>query len=130
MSAVSKRWAISVVSPQSGPLEVQRDGMPLGSEIGVGHTTPVEVLLVSVGTCFALSCHAAFTLRGEERVEFKVGVSARKHDALPSRLSEVEVTVHFRTDVAAERSADVIKLAKGLCTVTNTLTAGVNVSVT
>ncbi len=118
-----KQWAVRVVSPVSGPLRVLRDGLPLGEEIGVGQTTPVEVLLVSVGTCFALSCHAAFKMRGEARVEFHVDVSARKHEELPSRLSDIEVAAQFPTGATAEWATALTRLAKDLCTVTNTLSA-------
>ncbi len=78
MSASPRQWSVKVVSPASGPLEVLRDGAPLGTQIGTGLTTPVEVMLVSVGTCFALSCHSALTLRNQQRVGFAVSVVGRK----------------------------------------------------
>ena len=68
MSVAPKQWTVKIVSPPARPLGVLRDGVPLPAEIGPGLTTPVEVLLVSIGTCFALSCWAAFATQGLERV--------------------------------------------------------------
>ena len=55
----------------------------------------MEVLLVSIGTCFAHSCWAAFANRGLERVGFEVSVTGRKAPQAPSRLAYIEVKVTF-----------------------------------
>ena len=114
---------MKVVSPPASPLEILRDGAPLSAEIGPGLTTPVEILLVSIGTCFALSCHAAFTLRGQERVGFEVSVTGRKAPQLPSRLANIRLEATFDASLPAEEAEALSKLAKQLCTVTNTLTS-------
>ena len=121
MSASPKQWTVKVVSPQVGPLEVLRDGAPLGAEIGPNLTTPVEILLVSIGTCFALSCHAAFTLRKRDRVGFEVSVTGRKAPQPPSRLANIQLEVAFDAGVPPEEAEALSVLAKQLCTVTNTL---------
>ena len=121
MSASPKQRTVQVVSPQVGPLGVLRDGVPLGAEIGPGLTTPVEILLVSVGTCFALSCHAAFTLRKRERVGFEVSVTGRKAPQPPSRLANIQLEVTFDAGLPPEEAQALSALAKQLCTVTNTL---------
>ena len=92
---------MKVVSPPASPLEILRDGAPLSAEIGPGLTTPVEILLVSIGTCFALSCHAAFTLRGQERVGFEVSVTGRKAPQLPSRLANIRLEATFDASLPA-----------------------------
>jgi uncharacterized OsmC-like protein len=123
MSAVPKQWTVKVISPAAGPLQVLRDGAPLPAEIGPGLTTPVEVLLISVGTCFALSCHMAFTMRGQQRVALEVTVTGRKAAQLPSRLADMQIEALFDASVPPEEAAAIAKLAKQLCTVTNTLTS-------
>ncbi|HEY0340275.1 MAG TPA: OsmC family protein [Steroidobacteraceae bacterium] len=123
MSATPKQWTVKVVSPPVGPLEVLRDDAPLGAEIGPNLTTPVEVLLVSIGTCFALSCHAAFTLRKLARVGFEVSVTGRKATQPPSRLANIQLEATFDAGLPPEEAEALSLLAKQLCTVTNTLTS-------
>ena len=123
MSTAPKQWTIKVISPAVGPLQILRDGAALPTEIGAGLTTPVEVLLVSIGTCFALSCHAAFTLRGQERVALEVSVIGRKAAQLPSRLADVLLKPSFDPRLPPAEAQAVSTLAKQLCTVTNTLTS-------
>jgi len=119
----SKQWAVEIISPAAGPLAVLRDGAALPVEIGPGHTTPVELLLASIGTCFALSCWAAFTARGLERVRFEVRVVGHKASPLPSRLSNIELTVIFDAILPLAQAQAVSASAERLCTVTNTITA-------
>jgi len=123
-AAPVKQWTIQVVSPVSGPMEILRDGAPLAlTRIGPGEVTPVEVMLVSVGTCFALSCHAAFPVRQQQRVAFTVNVTGRKAPQLPSRLDDIRLEVHFAAGVPAPEARSIAALAKQMCTVTNTLSA-------
>jgi uncharacterized OsmC-like protein len=123
MNAAPKHWTVTVISPPAGPLEISRKGAALPAEIGPGLTTPVEMLLISVGTCFALSCHAAFTLRGRQRVGIEVTVTGRKAPQLPSRLADITLDASFDPSLPPEEVQAISVLAKQLCTVTNTLTA-------
>jgi uncharacterized OsmC-like protein len=123
MSAAPKQWTLKVISPAAGPLQILRDGVPLPAEIGPGLTTPVEVLLVSIGTCFALSCHMAFTMRGQPRVGLEVSVTGRKAPQLPSRLADIQIEATFNASLAPEEAKAISLLAKQMCTVTNTLTS-------
>jgi uncharacterized OsmC-like protein len=116
-----KQWTVKVISPAAGPLEVLRDGQPLPAAIGPGFTTPVEILLVSIATCFALSCHAAFTLRGLERVAVEVSVTGSKAPELPSRVAEIDLKAVFDAGLPLEEARAISVLAKQMCTVTNTL---------
>jgi len=117
-----KLWVLNVVSPAAGQLVVLRDGTALPAEIGPGLTTPVELLLASIGTCFALSCWAAFVSRGLERVGFEVRVIGRKAAQLPSRLSNINLEVIFDVGLPYAEARAVIASAERLCTVTNTMT--------
>lgn len=123
MSTAPKQWTVKIVAPAAGPLEILRNDVPLGTEIGPGIMTPVEILLVSAGTCFALSCHAAFTLRKLERVELEVNVIGRKAPQLPSRLADIRLEARFDPTLPPAEAEAVSVLAKQLCTVTNTLAA-------
>jgi len=121
MSASAKQWSVKIVSPPAGALAVLRDGVPLPAEVGPGLTTPVEILLVSAGTCFALSCWAAFAARGRERVGFEVKVTGRKAPEPPSRLAHIELQVTFDASLPRAEALTVTASAEKLCTVTNTL---------
>jgi uncharacterized OsmC-like protein len=123
MSVAPKQWAVKIVSPPAGALAVLRDGIPLPAGIGPGQTTPVEILLVSIGTCFALSCWAAFATRGLGRVGFEVRVTGRKAPEPPSRLADIELQVTFDASLPAAEALAVTASAEKLCTVTNTLTS-------
>jgi len=123
-AAPAKQWSIQVISPASGPLQVRRGGASLDlSQIGPGQVTPVELLLVSIATCFALSCQAAFALRQQQSTAFEVEVRGSKAPQLPSRLAEVRLDVRFAAELPAEEAQRVAVLAKQMCTVTNTMAA-------
>jgi uncharacterized OsmC-like protein len=120
----TKQWSIQVVSPKAGSLRVLRGAVPLDlNHIGPGEVTPVELLLISIATCFALSCHAAFPLRQQTRTTFEVEVSGAKAAQRPSRLSEVSLNVRFAAELPVEEARRVAELAKQMCTVTNTMAA-------
>lgn len=124
-AAPAKRWSIQVISPAAGPLQVRRDDAPLDlNQIGPGQVTPVELLLVSIATCFALSCQAALVLRQQPSTAFEVEVRGSKAPQLPSRLAEVRLDVRFAAGLPAEEALRIAALAKQMCTVTNTLAAG------
>lgn len=129
MSIAPSQWTVKIISPPVGPLSVQRDGVALPAEIGSGLTTPVEVLLVSVGTCFALSCHAAFAGYGLQRVGFELNVTGRKAIQPPSRLEALDMQITFDAALSPEDARRITASAERLCTVTNTLSYGVPCSV-
>jgi uncharacterized OsmC-like protein len=121
MSAISKEWTVTIISPPAGALTVLRDGLPLPTEIGPGLTTPVEILLVSIGTCFALSCWAAFTARKRDRSGLEVRVTGRKATQPPSRLAHIDLQVTFDESLPRAEALAIAASAEKLCTVTNTL---------
>lgn len=123
MSVASRQWTLTIVSPPAGPLAVRRDGKPLPADIGPGLTTPVELLLASIGTCFALSCHAAFASTRRERVGFEVRVTGRKALQPPSRLETIDLEVTFDAALPPAQALSITASAEKLCTVTNTVTS-------
>jgi uncharacterized OsmC-like protein len=119
----AKQWSLQIISPDSGPLQVLREGAPLDlNHIEPGQVTPVELLLASIASCFALSCHAAFTLRQQQRTALEVEVTGSKAPQLPSRLAEVRLDVRF-VGLPEQEARAISALAKRMCTVTNTLAA-------
>jgi uncharacterized OsmC-like protein len=121
MSVAPKQWTVKIISPAAGPLEVLREGLRLPKEIGPGRTTPVDLLLASIGTCFALSCQAALTARALERVAFEVSVTGHKAPEPPSRLAYIGLEVDFDARLPPADARAVTASAEELCTVTNTL---------
>ena len=132
MSAiVSRIWHVSVKAPGEGPLSVVVNGHPFNQE-GPGSLqpfSPVEYLLVSVAGCFALSCRAALSARGAAPQSFAVEVRASKARTGASRLESIQIVVHFAAALAGDDAAAVVRKAKELCTVTNTIAAAAPVHV-
>jgi uncharacterized OsmC-like protein len=123
-AAPARQWSIQVICPAAGALQVRRAGALLDlNHIGPGQVTPVELLLVAIATCFALSCQAAFALRQQQSTAFEVEVRGSKAAQLPSRLAEVRLEVRFAAGLPAEEAQRIAALGKQMCTVTNTMTA-------
>jgi uncharacterized OsmC-like protein len=124
MNAVPPRqWSITTLSAPDGALAVHRNGAPLAALAFDQQLTPVELLLIAVGNCFALSCHAAMAARQRERVAFAVRVTGTKAADLPSRLATIDVQIAFSGRVPPDEAAALAAHAKRLCTVSNTLAA-------
>lgn len=120
----TKQWSVSIVMSASGSLKVLRDGVHLDlNQIGPGQVTPVELLLVSIGTCFALSSLSAFPLRQQPVTALEIKVTGTKAAQLPSRLAEVRLEIRFGESVPAAEAHRIATLAKQMCTVTNTIAA-------
>jgi uncharacterized OsmC-like protein len=124
MNAVPPRqWSITTLSAPDGALAVHRNGAPLAAPVSDQQLTPVELLLIAVGNCFALSCHAAMAARQRERVAFEVRVTGTKAVELPSRLATIDVQIAFFERLSPEEAEAIAAHAKRLCTVSNTLAA-------
>jgi uncharacterized OsmC-like protein len=120
--SIAARWIVRVHSSGTKPLTVwcQDQLLDLKPPDQIGAVSPVEYLLVSIATCFALSCRTALAQRDRTGDEFEVIVRGSKAADLPSRLGEIELEVVFAGGL--ERPAEaVVEHAKRLCTVTNTL---------
>ena len=129
MSTVPPRqWSITTRSASDGALAVHRNGAPLAG-LAFDRLTPVELLLIAVGNCFALSCHAAMAARQLARVALQVRVTGTKAVQLPSRLATVDVRIAFSGQVPAAEAEAIAAHAKRLCTVSNTLSAQVSCTV-
>ncbi|SNS98576.1 OsmC family protein [Tropicimonas sediminicola] len=81
--------------------------------------TPVELLLASVGACIAKSLEIV----AEERPlpPFSVEVTGTKATDLPNRVGSIGIRVVGKLSDDADRSAELLRRAKSICTVSNTL---------
>jgi uncharacterized OsmC-like protein len=85
------------------------------------NVSPVEYLLISAASCFALSIRAVLLARKLAGIGFEVVTTGEKVPNSPSRLNHIALTVIFAGDIDESRAAAIANDAKSLCTVTNTI---------
>jgi uncharacterized OsmC-like protein len=120
--SIPGHWTVRTRSSGTKPLTVwcQEQLLEQKAPGQIGAISPVEYLLVSIATCFALSCRSALAQRHRAEVDFEVIVRGSKAADLPSRLGEMELEVVFADGLDGHAEA-LAEHAKRLCTVTNTL---------
>lgn len=91
-------------------------------------SSPAVSLLYSIGSCIALSIQMAAAKKKIILQPFHVKVKSEKAEDLPSRFATFHVWVSDRLTEDKEQAKQLLKLAKSICTVSNTLNAEVNVS--
>jgi uncharacterized OsmC-like protein len=116
-----KQWSMVATLSEAG-LSVARAGLPprLRGEPEPA-ITPVEYLLMSIASCFALSLQAAIVARDQPFSGARVIATGEKAAEPPSRLARVELCPSLNEPLEASEMAAVLGEAKRLCTVTNTL---------
>jgi uncharacterized OsmC-like protein len=124
---IAWRWRVRVHSSGTKPLTVWCEDQLLDQKTPgqIGAVPPVEYLLVSIATCFALSCRVALAQRERTRDDFDVIVRGSKAADLPSRLDQIELELLFAGGFDGQ-AEDTAEHAKRLCTVTNTLAQSLN----
>jgi len=118
-----KRWSVTVLSDVDGPLRLFAGHEP-DTEWSAGtrlDLSPVELLLLAVGTCYALSCRAALAARRLPRVGFRVTTLGVKAIDAPVRLAHIDNLVSFDAGLVQADAEAVAADAKALCTVSNTI---------
>jgi uncharacterized OsmC-like protein len=112
-------------------LQIFVDGRPLtqSSPGVVDNVSPVEYLLISVATCFALSIRAVLLHRKLSATTFEVVTTGEKAPDAPSRLNHIALTAIFGNDIDESGAAAIANEAKSLCTVTNTVLGSPLISV-
>jgi uncharacterized OsmC-like protein len=122
-ASIGKSWSVSAISSAKEPLDIYSGGRPLTQTVPatIDDVSPVEYLLVSVATCFALSCRAVLAPRRLSAATFEVTVVGTKAQDPPSRLNHIEVSVAFGGDISENMAVEIAAEAKLLCTVTNTI---------
>jgi uncharacterized OsmC-like protein len=125
--SIAWRWRVRVHSSGTTPLTVWCEDQLLDQKTPgqIGAVSPVEYLLVSIATCFALSCRVALAQRERTRDDFDVIVRGSKAADLPSRLDQIELELLFAGGFDGQ-AEDAAEHAKRLCTVTNTLAQSLN----
>jgi uncharacterized OsmC-like protein len=119
---IPKRWTVSAIATLQAPLTIRCNNVPFdqGAPGALGTTSPVELLLISIASCFALSLRMAMVERHLDLQSFSVFVEATTAPTLPSHLEGLELQVQLPGTPDAERDS-LVRRAKELCTVTNTL---------
>ena len=93
------------------------------SQLSPPAATPAECLLFSLGSCVAISLHMAAEQKKTPLRPFQIGISSRKAEDLPNRFGYFEVVVSGNITNDAKLSEELLKKAKSICTVSNTLNA-------
>ncbi|WP_068115839.1 OsmC family protein [Tropicimonas marinistellae] len=83
--------------------------------------TPVELLLLSLGACIAKSLKIVADQPQTHLSPFTVEVTGQKATDLPNRLGSVDIRVLGRLTDDAEKSAELLRKAKSICTVSNSM---------
>jgi uncharacterized OsmC-like protein len=119
----TRTWSTRAVWHSPGPVALFVRDEPLAELIGSSTepVSPVEYLLIAVAGCFALSLEAARKARAWPECTFDVAALGNKAHDLPSRLERIALQVSIKGALDAAAQATLIKDAKRLCTVTNTL---------
>jgi uncharacterized OsmC-like protein len=124
MTKSLKRWSVNAVSEGQAPLTLFCDDRPLGrSAIAALETlSPVQYLLISIASCFALSCRAELSRRKLANTSFEVVVIGEKEiGAAENLLNAISIVAIFGSGIAEPLAQQIMERAKPLCTVTNTL---------
>lgn len=91
--------------------------------------SPIEQLLSAVASCFAISCKVNTDARKLEISSIQVDVHGEKAPDSPSRLGSVAIKIKFTPELGNDTADKVIAGAKRLCTVTNSLSPDVALTV-
>jgi uncharacterized OsmC-like protein len=133
MTKPCKRWSVNAVSEGRARLALYCEGRPLAGDASVSLdlVTPVHYLLLSIASCFALSCRAILSRRNLGRVAFEVvAIGDRRAAGSPNTLSQISVIAIFRGGVTDAMAAWLMEESKPLCTVANSIlpSAGIRYS--
>lgn len=85
-----------------------------------GDLSPVDLLLRAVASCFAKSCHMVQSARGEAYSKVIVDVAGTKAEDRPNRIGVVQIQWSLPS-VDQKMAAQIVKDAKRICTITNTM---------
>ncbi|MEH6445331.1 MAG: OsmC family protein [Oceanospirillaceae bacterium] len=90
--------------------------------------SPAELLLYATGACIAKSILVAAKPKKVSVQPFTVVVSGESATDLPIRVGTVNIAVDGSFAEDLEQAASVLKAAKAICTVSNTLNAQMHLS--
>ncbi|SDL44899.1 OsmC family protein [Aliiruegeria lutimaris] len=90
------------------------------------YAIPVDLLLASVGACIAKSLEIVSAQRGQTLSPFSVEVTGKKATDLPNRLGSVDIRVVGKLTDDADLSVELLRQAKSICTISNTLNCAIS----
>ncbi|MBB5703177.1 putative OsmC-like protein [Ochrobactrum daejeonense] len=84
---------------------------------------PLDLIYSSVAACMALSARiAAGKLELRDRLsDLRVEVKGEKAHEEPSRIERFDIAFHFEGDLTDDEKHRIAKMAKQICTISNTL---------
>lgn len=88
--------------------------------------SPSLILLAAVASCFLRSCVAALEARGAPEPSLRVNVTGHKAADRPNRMERIVLSCDIG-GVAGDEKARVVRDAKRLCTVSNSLACDLDV---
>lgn len=118
MNVLSKNWDVSLSAPANGTPSYKFENIEAAYALDV---SPVELLLGAISSCFAMSCQASLQARSKPNSEVCVRALGKKAEDKPNRLASAHLIVAFVPDIDPALRDKVVKDAKALCTVTNSL---------
>jgi uncharacterized OsmC-like protein len=124
MTKPLKRWSVNAVSEGPTSLTLFCDDRPLGHALAAPENlSPIQYLLISIASCFALSCRAELGRRKlSSRIPFEVVVTGDKESGSGDNLlSRISIVAIFGSGITEPLAREITARAKPLCTVTNTL---------
>lgn len=84
--------------------------------------SPIQYLLISIASCFALSCRAELSRRKLKNISFEVVVMGDKEiGSTENLLSPISIVTIFGSGITEPLAREITERAQPLCTVTNTL---------
>lgn len=120
-----------------GPIRAEYDGSDTikfthskqsGPEMSFAANSPVDTLLASLGHCIVMSVQWSAAQRKIDLQPFKVEVLGTKALDEPGRLKKIDVAVIGPFVDDAGLGERILKQAKAICTVSNSLNCDVTVS--
>ena len=106
-----------------GALLFSRNSEDFDTALPIG--TPVDILLLSLGACIAKSLEIVAVQGKTHLSPFTVEVTGQKATDLPNRVSSVRIRVLGRLTEDADQSAELLRQAKSICTVSNSLNCAI-----
>ena len=133
--------AIRLKPKHFGPLAMQTDNEGFfvytsdtgyrartGSSASPDSARPSDLIMAALASCICISLEMAAKKMNVDTGDISIDIRASKALDLPSRFGSFTAVVHLEKLEDSERAARLLKEAKEMCTVSNTLNAEVALS--
>ncbi|MCP4384001.1 MAG: OsmC family protein [Hyphomicrobiales bacterium] len=95
----------------------------------IGTLAAAEILVASIAVCFASSCQITMDARSLPRASISVDVLAIKAPDRPNRVASVTIHVEISADLELRTYDRILRDAKRICTVSNSLSPDIVIDV-